>query len=293
MARLRTGDEGGEVMDVGAGGCREMMKLREVAEGKFVPPLNFAMVDYGVYRSGFPDTTNFGFLETLGLRSILYLCPEPYPEANASFLKAHGIRLFQFGIEGAKEPFVNIPEDTIREALKVVLDVRNHPILVHCKRGKHRTGCVVGCLRKLQRWCLSSIFDEYQRFAAAKARVSDQRFMELFDVSSLKSFPPFASHKRSLRRSRSWKVEIMCNRYGVFTALALDAKLMWFDSNSKMVVKHLSEAKVNQLDWIGLITKIRGCHGWNISLSFRIGHRVVIVITKMSPGITRTHALRW
>ncbi|KAJ6329457.1 hypothetical protein OIU77_011018 [Salix suchowensis] len=77
------------------------------------------------------------------------------------------------GIE-ALEPFVNIPQDTIREALKVVLDAKNHPVLIHCKRGKHRTGCLVGCLRKLQKWCLTSIFDEYQRFAAAKARVADQ-----------------------------------------------------------------------------------------------------------------------
>ncbi|XVF21044.1 hypothetical protein REPUB_Repub12eG0056500 [Reevesia pubescens] len=140
-----------------------------------IPPLNFSMVDNGIFRSGFPDSANFSFLQTLNLRSIIYLCPEPYPEANTEFLKSNGIRLFQFGIEGAKEPFVNIPEDTIREALKVLLDVRNHPVLIHCKRGKHRTGCLVGCLRKLQRWCLSSVFDEYQRFAAAKARVSDQR----------------------------------------------------------------------------------------------------------------------
>lgn len=40
-------------------------------EGLYVPPLNFAMVDSGVYRSGFPDTANFGFLETLKLRSVL------------------------------------------------------------------------------------------------------------------------------------------------------------------------------------------------------------------------------
>ncbi|KAG8640559.1 tyrosine-protein phosphatase DSP1 isoform X2 [Manihot esculenta] len=140
----------------------------------FTPPLNFAMVDNGIFRSGFPDSANFSFLQTLGLRSIICLCPEPYPEANTDFLMANGIRLFQLGIEGYKEPFVNIPEDTIREALKVVLDVRNHPVLIHCKRGKHRTGVVVGCLRKSQKWCLSSIFNEYQRFAAAKARVSDQ-----------------------------------------------------------------------------------------------------------------------
>lgn len=155
----------------------------------YVPPFNFAMVDNGIFRSGFPDSTNLPFLQTLGLRSVIYLCPEAYPEPMSEFLKTNGIHLFQFAIEMCKEPFVNIPTDMIREAMKVVLDTRNHPVLIHCKRGKHRTGCVVGCLRKLQRWCLSSIFDEYQRFAGVKARVSDQRFVELFDISSLKNTP--------------------------------------------------------------------------------------------------------
>ncbi|KAL9145039.1 hypothetical protein ABFS82_13G013400 [Erythranthe guttata] len=163
----------------------------------FTPPLNFSMVDSGIFRSGFPDSDNFSFLETLHLRSVIYLCPEPYPETNVEFLRSNGIQLFQFGIEGHKEPFVNIPEDKIREALRVATDVKNHPLLIHCKRGKHRTGCLVGCLRKTQRWCLTSVFDEYQRFAAAKARVSDQRFMELFDVSSLKNLPmSFSISKR-------------------------------------------------------------------------------------------------
>ncbi|XP_020683388.1 tyrosine-protein phosphatase DSP1 isoform X1 [Dendrobium catenatum] len=171
-------------------------------EEEMARPLNFAVVETGVFRSGFPEAGNFSFLRSLRLRSVVYLCPEPYPEANLEFLEDNGIRLFQFGIEGHKvngEPFGNnIPEEMIREALKVVLDVRNHPLLIHCNRGKHRTGCVVGCLRKLQKWCLSSVFDEYQRFAAAKARVSDQRFMELFDITSLKHLsPPFGLLKSS------------------------------------------------------------------------------------------------
>ncbi|KAM0871428.1 hypothetical protein ACQ4PT_039386 [Festuca glaucescens] len=159
-------------------------------DGTLVPPLNFAMVDDGIYRSGFPAAPNFRFLKSLNLRSIVYLCPEPYPETNKEFLAKNGIKLYQFGIEGRKEPFVEIPDDKIREALKVVLDVRNQPLLIHCKRGKHRTGCVVGCMRKLHKWCLSSVFDEYQRFAAAKVRSTDLRFMELFDVSSLKHLTP-------------------------------------------------------------------------------------------------------
>ncbi|KAF3504723.1 hypothetical protein F2Q69_00042071 [Brassica cretica] len=91
----------------------ETEKEREI----FVPPLNFAMVDNGIFRSGFPEP--------------------------------------------------------------------------------HRTGCLVGCVRKIQRWCLSSIFDEYQRFAASKARISDQRFMELFDISNLRHSPlSFSCSKR-------------------------------------------------------------------------------------------------
>ncbi|XWS18156.1 hypothetical protein CRYUN_Cryun32bG0018000 [Craigia yunnanensis] len=60
------------------------------------------MVDNGVFRSGFPDSANFSFLQSLGLSSIIYLCPEPYPEANSEFLKANDIQLFQFGIDGCK-----------------------------------------------------------------------------------------------------------------------------------------------------------------------------------------------
>ena len=37
-----------------------------------VPPINFSMVEEGVYRSGFPEICNFGFLETLNLKSVMY-----------------------------------------------------------------------------------------------------------------------------------------------------------------------------------------------------------------------------
>ncbi|KAJ6853066.1 putative tyrosine-protein phosphatase [Iris pallida] len=151
-----------------------------------LPPPNFAMVDRGIYRSGFPGADNLPFLANLNLRSIVYLCPEPYPQSNADFVSSRGIRLFQFPIEGSKEPFVNIPKDTVVEALRVLLDIRNHPVLIHCNGGKHRTGTLVGCFRKLQNWCLSSVFEEYVRFAAAKARMSDLKFIETFDVSCMR-----------------------------------------------------------------------------------------------------------
>ncbi|KAM2895708.1 hypothetical protein FF1_010773 [Malus domestica] len=170
------------------------------------PPINFSMVEDGIFRSGFPQPSNFPFLKSLNLRSIIYLCPEPYPEANLEFLRSQNIRLLQFGIEGKTEPSVSILKDTILEALKILIDGRNHPVLIHCKRGKHRTGCLVGCLRKFQNWCLSSVFEEYQRFAGVKSRPTDLRFIQGFDIKLLKQclysiiyqYQGYGSNKRRL-----------------------------------------------------------------------------------------------
>lgn len=35
-----------------------------------------------------------------------------------------------------QEPFDNIPEDVICAALVAILDKRNHPLLIHCNKGK-------------------------------------------------------------------------------------------------------------------------------------------------------------
>ncbi|GAA0173940.1 protein phosphatase [Lithospermum erythrorhizon] len=151
-----------------------------------VAPPNFSTVEVDcIFRSGFPMPHNFTFLQTLHLKSIIYLCPEPYPMENYAFLESNNVKLFQFGIDGTKETSAS-QEAAITEALKVLIDVRNHPVLIHCKRGKHRTGCLVGCLRKLQNWCFSSVEDEYKLFAGNKWRQTDVNFLQSFDVSSLR-----------------------------------------------------------------------------------------------------------
>lgn len=78
--------------------------------GQVSPPLNFAMVAPGVYRSGYPTATNYSFLKSLKLKTLIYLCPEDCSEAHLKFCKENGINIMQFGIQGNKEPFVDIPE---------------------------------------------------------------------------------------------------------------------------------------------------------------------------------------
>ncbi|KAI9094620.1 putative tyrosine-protein phosphatase At1g05000 [Phlyctochytrium arcticum] len=161
----------------------------DLADDEIYPTENFSMIVKGVYRSAFPKKKNFGFLKKLGLKSVLTLILEDYPDQNRRFMEENGIELFQFGVAGNKEPFVDIPEDTICAALSVILDRRNHPLLIHCNKGKHRTGCLVGCLRKLQHWSHTSIFDEYRRFSHPKSRSMDQQFIELFDATRVEFDP--------------------------------------------------------------------------------------------------------
>lgn len=75
-----------------------------------IPPLNFAMVAPGVYRSGYPNTRNHSFLKALKLKTLIFLCPENCNQDNLSFCRDNGIAIMQFGIQGNKEPFLDIPE---------------------------------------------------------------------------------------------------------------------------------------------------------------------------------------
>lgn len=153
-----------------------------------IPPENFSPVIGEIYRSSFPRIENFKFLrDRLKLKSILVLIPEEYPPENVEFLNNSGIQLFQIGMSGNKEPFINLPSDLLTRALEIVLDPKNQPILIHCNRGKHRTGCLIGCIRKLQNWSLTMIFDEYRRFAFPKARALDQQFIEMYEDEEIKT----------------------------------------------------------------------------------------------------------
>lgn len=164
----------------------EEYKQNSADRNEFItPPENFSPIVNNIYRSSFPQPQNLSFLKRLKLKSILSLMPEDYPELQQEFLQHENIKLFQLGMSGNKEPFVNISPTLITEAVKIIIDPKNQPILIHCNRGKHRTGCLVGVLRRLQNWSLTIIFDEYRKFAAPKERPMDLQFIELYDDTEI------------------------------------------------------------------------------------------------------------
>ncbi|KAJ2720617.1 tyrosine-protein phosphatase siw14 [Coemansia sp. Benny D115] len=165
---------------------RDDERRLEIAEQQsqlIVPPLNFAMIAPGIYRSGFPNPKSHPFLLQLGLRTIIYIFDDDCKDYHLQFMEQNKINFRHFRVAANKEPFEEMEHEQIAEILGVVLDTRNHPVLVHCNRGIRRVGCLVGVIRKLQAWAMTAIFDEYQRFSGTKIRISDQEFIEVFKTA--------------------------------------------------------------------------------------------------------------
>lgn len=148
-----------------------------------IPPVNFGMVEEDLYRCGMPSQLNFPFLEKLRLRTIICMLPDELPQHFSTWLGDQGTRCIHLGERmQTRSPWKPVPEDVILEGLNVLLNPTNYPIAVMCSLGRHQTGTLIGCLRKLQCWNLTSILEEYRRYAGSKHRQLNEQFIELFDV---------------------------------------------------------------------------------------------------------------
>lgn len=149
-------------------------------------PANFGVVAPGLYRSAFPQPANFSFINALGIRTVLCLVDdESLPRQYLHWIQSHGLILVRVGLPGHKEAFQDgVPVAKVVEALSAILDRNRHPILVHCNRGKHRTGTLIACLRKTAGWHVTRALDEYRRYSHPKERTTDMDFIEGFEPDS-------------------------------------------------------------------------------------------------------------
>lgn len=79
----------------------------------------------GVYRCGHPNERNFPFLETLNLRSIMYLSSDDYRPHTKNWAEAKGLRIFHHRLEPTKEPFTVVDEDGVVQAIEEILGKRS------------------------------------------------------------------------------------------------------------------------------------------------------------------------
>ncbi|KAI1163137.1 tyrosine phosphatase family-domain-containing protein [Nemania serpens] len=147
------------------------------------PPVNFAIVSEGLYRSGYPQAQDYPFMQSLKLKTIVTLVRKELPDGYQEFMQVNRITHKIFDMAGTKKE--DIPVEMMRAIHAVVSEPENYPLLIHCNHGKHRTGCVVGVFRKSNQWDLKRIIDEYSTFAEPKVRETDLRYLTDFELTTL------------------------------------------------------------------------------------------------------------
>lgn len=149
-------------------------------------PTNFQIIAPGLYRSSYPLFAHFDKLEDLCLKTIVTLVPEELSFAYGNFISSHGITHYHIPILANKDPEVFTDADTVKKVLELMLDPNNYPMLIHCNKGKHRTGCVTACFRKVCGWTDEAVIEEYVRYSTPKDRELDKIFITRFDPTCLK-----------------------------------------------------------------------------------------------------------
>ncbi|EXL81036.1 hypothetical protein FOPG_05710 [Fusarium oxysporum f. sp. conglutinans race 2 54008] len=193
-------------------------------------PHNFGVVIPGVYRSSFPRSHDFEYLKGLGLKTIVTLVRKDELDHDLeTFVQREGIRQVVFNMKGTKKEA--IPLGTMKAILSIVLDKSNYPLLIHCNHGKHRTGCVVGVVRKIAGWDAESVVAEYKSYAEPKARECDVNYLDDFQVSSLGISNPILNVTKDVYKNRSRFQPRTFFRAVFLTAFVL---LLFFMSGSKL-----------------------------------------------------------
>lgn len=158
-----------------------------------------------------------------------------------------------------------IPLTTMKAILRLVLDRKNHPLLIHCNHGKvspshlpppspyprqlstvepnddrtqHRTGCVIGIVRKLSGWDLGAIVSEYEAFAAPKSRDCDVQYITAFElahIAGLSSSSPSSSPSSRDAAGVGGEPAMRAPAFLRATVFALVMLVVWLVSGSRIV----------------------------------------------------------
>ena len=112
-----------------------------------------------------------GFKFQSRLKTVISVGVEEANPAFLSFLEDRNIRFESANQSTEKLKLGTNSEDdtgltTYSElviSLRIMLNASSHPLLIVDESGKDRTGLVVACLRKTQKWDLEAINQEYTR----------------------------------------------------------------------------------------------------------------------------------
>lgn len=159
-----------------------------------------------------------GFPRTLVKKDI--------PEDYRAFMESQGIQHFVIDMQGTKkEP---ISQAMMASIMELVLNPANHPVLLHCNHGRHRTGCATAVIRHLSGWDLPAIITEYEGYASPKVRECDIQYISQYQVSWLRGlFLPKRTVVRMAESSTTIALERRMSRFLLGTIVVL---MIWLST---------------------------------------------------------------
>ncbi|KAN0012239.1 hypothetical protein ACTFIU_007537 [Dictyostelium citrinum] len=158
-----------------------------------IPPFRFAIVEEGLLRGSYPTDKNFRFLKRLKLKTIVSLTPKPPTKSFYTFCERYNTTTKHFTVSKFKDD-VTLSAAQVAQLLEMMIEPNNLPMYIHCLDGANVTGTIFMCLRKLQNWNLSSIFQEFTRFTRGGTIASSEaEFVETFkaEIDVCPNIPPW------------------------------------------------------------------------------------------------------
>ena len=150
-----------------------------------IPNFGAIDLDKGIYRSSFPHSCNLEHLKSLKLKTIVTLVSTTFESDVQDWLASSDIQHFRIKIPAHKSSDDAIPMEYIVQVMKLMTDETKRPILIHCNKGKHRTGCMTACFRKLHGLDDVNVITEYHDYARPKARGYDVAFISRLQIKEV------------------------------------------------------------------------------------------------------------
>lgn len=92
---------------------------------------------------------------------------DEYRPDGADFVSQHNLNFHHIDLSDDEELFTPSGKKRMYEALQIVLDTCNYPILVHDDTGKAAVTLLCALVRCYQNWALTAVFREGDMFAGA------------------------------------------------------------------------------------------------------------------------------
>ena len=100
---------------------------------------NLYQIEDGLYRAAQPTAAGFTELATLGVHGVLDVAGGVGDEP---LVRSDAIRLFHVPMSAW-----GLHDDLVLQALRIMADPANRPLLIHCQHGADRTGAMVALYR--------------------------------------------------------------------------------------------------------------------------------------------------